>query len=424
MEKFNQIKKRHEHLKPILDERQYRLYLAAEAEVIGRGGVLLVSKATGASRNTITSGISELSEPQVTSFPETIKEEKGTKKRRRGGRVPVSAENRIRKPGGGRKRTTDLDTTLKSDLEALLEPFVAGDPCSPLRWTCKSVRSLTDELTKLGHKTSTRMVHELLIEMRYTMQGNRKTKDGGNHPDRNEQFLYINNMTEEFQERGQPVISVDSKKKELIGQFANKGATWRPQGCPEEVNVHDFIEKENGRATPYGIHDINNNLGFVNVGTGADTAEFAVESICRWWISMGKECYPEACELFITADGGGSNGLRVRLWKQELQKFANETGLKISVSHFPPGTSKWNKIEHRMFSYISQNWRGKPLVSIETIVNLIGATKTKKGLKINTAVDVKDYERGRKITDEEMGQISLERCAFHGEWNYAIHPQK
>jgi hypothetical protein len=330
----------------------------------------------------------------------------------------------MRKVGGGRKRTTDLDSTLKSDLDSLLEPFAAGDPCSPLRWTCKSVSALTAELIKKGHKTSTRMVHELLVEMRYTMQGNRKTKESGSrHSDRNEQFLFINDKAKRFQTDGVPVISVDTKKKELVGEFANKGSVWRPQGCPEEVNTYDFIDPDKGRASPYGIFDVTNNVGFVNVGLSADTAAFAVESIRRWWLSMGKKSYPCAARLLITADGGGSNGSRVRLWKTELQKFATEASLEISVCHFPPGTSKWNKIEHRMFSYISQNWRGRPLVSIETIVNLIGTTKTKKGLTIDTAVDINKYVKGVKISDAEIDSINIKRDAFHGEWNYTIFPR-
>ena len=289
---------------------------------------------------------------------------------------------------------------------------------------CKSVSALTAELANLNHKTSTRMVHELLVEMRYTMQSNRKCKESGSHPDRNDQFIFINEQVKHFQEVGEPVISVDTKKKEIVGEFANKGSTWRPEGNPEKVNTHDFPDPDKGRAAPYGIYDIAKNTGFVNVGISADTAEFAVESIRRWWLSMGKESYADATKLLITADGGGSNGSRVRLWKTELQNLANEMNLEISVSHFPPGTSKWNKIEHRMFSYISQNWRGKPLVSIETIVNLIGSTKTKKGLTIQTSVDTKEYTKGIKITDAEIDSLSLEREAFHGEWNYTLRPNK
>lgn len=422
------IKTRHDLLVGELGEKQYRLYLAAEAKSLGWGGTSKVADATGAARNTIAAGLKELkqksSEQQIPQPVEEVKQEKKVRQRRRGGRQPVAQDKRIRKTGGGRKRTTDLDATLKSDLNALLEPFEAGDPCSPLRWTCKSIAALTQELINKGHKTSTRMVHELLCEMRYTMQGNRKCKESGSHPDRNDQFLFINEKVKAFQAENAPVISVDTKKKELVGLFANKGTNWRPQGCPEEVSTHDFMDPENGRAAPYGIYDLVNNTGFVNVGTSADTAAFAVESIRRWWLSMGQESYPKATKLLITADGGGSNGSRVRLWKTELQGFANETGLEISVCHFPPGTSKWNKIEHRMFSYISQNWRGKPLISIETIVNLIGSTKTKTGLKIQTAVDTSPYVKGIKITDAGMAALGIHKNDFHGEWNYTLNPVK
>jgi len=420
----DQIKIRHDLLSSVLDEKQYRIYLAAEAKALGWGGVSRVSLATGASRNTISSGLTELLKPKISKPVVDVKEGKKTRHRIRGRRLPVAEEIRQRRRGGGRKRTTDIDQTLKTELDALLEPFAAGDPCSPLRWTCKSISALTEELINNGHKTSTRMVHELLLEMRYTMQSNRKTKESGSHPDRNDQFIFINEKVKLFQEAGEPVISVDTKKKELVGDFLNKGSTWRPQGCPEEVNVHDFLDPDKGRASPYGIYDLINNVGFVNIGISADTSAFATESIRRWWLSMGKESYPNATRLLITADGGGSNGSRVRLWKTELQRFADEITMEISVCHFPPGTSKWNKIEHRMFSYISQNWRGKPLVSIETIINLIGATKTKKGLTIQASVDTNEYAKGIKITDEELESLALEREAFHGEWNYTLHPRK
>ena len=416
--------------------------LAGEAKAIGRGGIAAVAKATGASRTTIRAGLAELkvmrppaalepAPPPLSDFaPDSTDtatpKQKGKKKRQRlrGGRTPIPEPLRQRKAGGGRKRTSDLDPTLKSDLESLLEPFEAGDPCSPLRWTCKTISTLTGELKRMKHATSTRMVHELLVELKYTMQSNKKSKESGSHPDRNAPFEFINTKAREFQDQGAPVISVDTRKKELVGEFANKGSTWRPMGCPELVNTHDFMDPDKGRASPYGIYDMARNVGFVNVGVSADTSEFAVESIRRWWLSMGKEAYSEAEKLFITADGGGSNGSRVRLWKTELQGFADEMGLIISVSHFPPGTSKWNKIEHRMFSFISQNWRGRPLVSVETIVNLIGSTRTKPGLTINTAVDTNIYEKGIKILDQELATLNLRRNAFHGEWNYEIHPQK
>lgn len=421
---LDQIKIRHDVLSSALGEKQYRIYLAAEAKALGWGGVSKVALATGASRNTISSGLDELLKPPAPKPVEDVMAGKKTRRRTRGRRLPVAEEVRQRQHGGGRKRTTDIDPTLKTDLDALLEPFSAGDPCSPLRWTCKSISALTTELINGGHKTSTRMVHELLLEMRYTMQSNRKTKESGSHPDRNDQFIFINEKVKLFQEAGEPVISVDTKKKELVGEFANKGGTWRPQGCPEEVNTHDFLDPGKGRASPYGVYDLVNNAGFVNVGISADTSAFAMESIRRWWLSMGKESYPNATRLLITADGGGSNGSRVRLWKTELQRFADEMNLRVSVCHFPPGTSKWNKIEHRMFSYISQNWRGKPLVSIETIINLIGATKTKTGLIIQTSVDTNEYTKGIKITDAELESLALKREVFHGEWNYTIHPQE
>jgi hypothetical protein len=421
---LDQIKIRHDLLFPVLDEKQYRIYLASEAKALGWGGVSKVSLATSASRNTISSGLDELAKPPTPNPVENVTEGKKARHRTRGRRLPVAVDVRQRQCGGGRKRTTDIDPTLKTDLDSLLEPFAAGDPCSPLRWTCKSISALTTELINMGHKTSTRMVHELLLEMRYTMQSNRKTKESGSHPDRNDQFLFINEKAKLFQEAGEPVISVDTKKKELVGEFSNKGSTWRPQGCPEKVNTHDFLDPDKGRASPYGIYDLVNNVGFVNVGISADTSAFAVESIRRWWLNMGKESYTNARKLLITADGGGSNGSRVRLWKTELQRLADEMNLEISVCHFPPGTSKWNKIEHRMFSYISQNWRGKPLVSIETIINLIGATKTKKGLIIQTSVDTNEYTKGIKITDAEIESLALEREVFHGEWNYTLYPRK
>jgi hypothetical protein len=422
---LEQIKIRHAVLSPVLDEKQYRIYLASEAKALGWGGVSKVALATNASRNTISSGLDELvAKPSSPKPPEDAPEVKKVRRVTRGGRLPVRDDVRQRQLGGGRKRTTDLDPTLKTDLDALLEPFAAGDPCSPLRWTCKSVSALTIELVNMGHKTSTRMVHELLVEMHYTMQSNRKCKESGSHPDRNDQFIFINDKVKLFQEACEPVISVDTKKKEIVGEFANKGSTWRPEGCPEKVKTHDFPDPDKGRASPYGIYDIANNVGFVNVRISADTSEFAVESIRRWWLTMGKESHVDATKLLITADGGGSNGSRVRLWKTELQRLADELNLEISVCHFPPGTSKWNKIEHRMFSYISQNWRGKPLVSIETIVNLIGSTKTKKGLTIKTAVDTKEYTKGTKITDEEIEALSLRREQFHGEWNYTLYPSK
>jgi hypothetical protein len=397
------ITKRFELLAPLLDEKQLRLYVAAEAMVLGHGGISLASQATGVSRPTITTGCKELVGLNAAkSAPDTM--------------------GRVRKMGGGRKRTIDLDETLRSDLEGLIEPVTRGDPESPLRWTSKSVRKLADELKRMGHKTSHRMVAELLREMGYSLQANRKTLEGSDHPDRNAQFEHIHNKVKEFQSCGQPVVSVDTKKKELVGDFKNSGKELRPKGDPEKVRVHDFEIRELGKAAPYGVYDQTRNVGWVNVGTDHDTSTFAVESIRRWWTTMGRESYPEADRLLITADGGGSNGSRVRLWKTELQKFANETGLIISVCHLPPGTSKWNKIEHRLFSYITQNWRGKPLVSHEVIVNLIASTTTSTGLSVKCEIDTNKYPKGIKVTDEELQKVKIIRDEFHGEWNYAIQP--
>ena len=398
------IKQRFELLAPLLNERQLRLYVAAEAMVFGRGGISLASQATGISRPTITTGCKELLE------------------RKAKGGTPITPTVRVRKEGGGRKRTIDVDETLRNDLEGLIEPVTRGDPESPLRWTAKSVRNLADELKKMGHKTSHRMVAELLHEMDYSLQANRKTAEGSSHPDRNAQFEHIHRKVKEFQSCIQPVISVDTKKKERVGDFKNNGRELRPKGEPEKVRVYDFEIPELGKVAPYGVYDQTRNAGWVNVGTDHDTATFAVESIRKWWITMGREAYPEADRLLITADGGGSNGARVRLWKIELQKFANETGLVVSVCHLPPGTSKWNKIEHRLFSYISQNWRGKPLVSHEVIVNLIASTTTRTGLTVKCQLDTNKYLKGIKVTDKELRQVNIVRDEFHGEWNYAIHP--
>jgi len=398
----NNLSKRFEALAPHLDERMRRLVAAAETIGLGHGGISEVSQETGVSRRAIALGLEELKEKPK----------------------EPQKERRIRKEGGGRKKTVDTDPTLKRDLENLIEPITRGDPESPLLWTCKSVRNLSDELNKMGHTTSRRMVNELLWEMGYSLQANRKSSEGNEHPDRNEQFEFIYQKTREFQELKRPVISVDTKKKELVGDFKNNGTEWNLKGKPILVRVHDFQIPELGKVNPYGIYDISENTGWVNVGVDNDTAEFAVESIRKWWYSMGRDVYPNAQQLLITADGGGSNGYRVRLWKLELQKLADQTGLSISVSHLPPGTSKWNKIEHRLFSFISQNWRGKPLVSHEVIVNLISSTKTKTGLKVNCELDTKSYEKGRKVTDNDMENVNIIREEFHGEWNYTIFPTK
>ncbi|RPH37674.1 MAG: ISAzo13 family transposase, partial [Desulfobulbaceae bacterium] len=375
---------------------------AAEAKVIGHGGVKLVWKATGVAKGSIQQGLKELLER-----PEEMME---------------GNPRRIRRVGAGRKTSVGDDPALLSALESLVEPVTRGDPESALRWTCKSLRQLETELVRQGFIVSHTSIGGLLKKIGYSLQGNRKTLEGTNHPDRNAQFEYINAQTEEFLRHGQPVISVDTKKKELVGQFKNNGKEWAPQGTPEEVNVYDFVDKKLGRANPYGVYDLANNTGWVSVGTDHDTASFAVSTIRRWWMVMGKPRYPDAKELLITADGGGSNGSRVRLWKLELQQLSNELGLTIRVSHFPPGTSKWNKIEHRLFSHISMNWRGKPLVSHEVIVNLIAATTTRKGLNVRSELDQKSYPKGVKVTDEEFAAIRILRDEFHGEWNYSIMP--
>jgi len=393
------LARKFEVLGRVLDERTRRLVAAAEAEALGFGGVTAVAQASGLSRGTVIRGIAEL---------------KVAPKPARG--------QRIRRRGAGRKRTIDQDATLKRDLESLVEPVTRGDPESPLRWTCKSVRQLAAELKGMKHQTSHRMVAELLHEMDYSLQANRKTLEGSTHPDRDAQFHHISDKSREFQAGRQPVISVDTKKKELVGDFKNNGRELRPKGDPERVRVHDFVIPALGRAAPYGVYDVTQNAGWVSVGVDHDTAAFAAQSIRRWWESMGAKAYPDAKKLLITADSGGSNGARVRLWKVELQKLADETGLEISVCHLPPGTSKWNKIEHRLFSFISQNWRGKPLVSHQVIVNLIAATTTKTGLRVRAEIDPGKYPKGVKISDKQVATIRLERDQFHGEWNYTILP--
>jgi len=394
------IQRRYQALASVVDERVRRLALGAEAQAIGRGGQAAVARATGASRGTIRQGMRELSQPN-------------------GG----GEKGRIRRPGGGRKRTVELDPSLREDLERLVEPTSRGDPESPLRWTTKSVRNLADELRQQGHKTSHRMVAELLHELGYSLQANRKTLEGSAHPDRNAQFEHLNRAVQLQLSLGEPVISVDTKKKELVGPFKNGGRELRPKGAPEHVRVHDFLIAGLGRVSPYGVYDIASNEGWVSVGTDHDTASFAVEGIRRWWRSMGQPLYPDATRLLITADAGGSNGYRVRLWKLELQKLADETGLQIAVYHFPPGTSKWNKIEHRLFSAISQNWRGKPLVSHEVVVNLIGATTTRTGLRVRSELDTNQYPTGRTVSDQELEAIYLRKDSFHGEWNYSLLPR-
>ena len=382
-------------------EREYRLASSALAITLPRGGISLVSKSSGLSRPTIYSGMQELE-----------------------GAAPEPSElDRQRKVGGGRKALGAKDATLESDLGKLVSPHQRGDPESPLTWTSKSLRKLAEELNSLGHSVGHVTVGKLLEKMGFTLQSNKKSHEGGDRPDRDEQFAHIAQTAQAFTEMEQPVISVDAKKKELVGNFKNNGREYRPSGEAEEVEVYDFIN-ENGKATPYGIYDIAANEGFVNVGISHDTAEFAVDSIRRWWAEMGQPRYPHAHSLLITADGGGSNGSRNRLWKTALQKFADEAGLNICVCHFPPGTSKWNKIEHRMFSVISMNWRGRPLTSVEVIVSLIAATSTKTGLKIKAAKSNKTYACGEKISDEELQQLRILKADIHPEWNYAIRSHK
>jgi len=394
------IRRRFELIEGMLDERLRRYVAAAEAMAIGRGGVSIVSRATGMSRGTIQAGVAELRQP--------------AKKR--------LATGRIRKPGGGRKRTADVDASLRSDLEKLLEPVTRGDPETPLRWTCKSSRHLSSELNRQGHKTSHRMVVALLHELGYSLQANRKTVEGASHPDRNAQFEYINRKVKEHLRSKDPVISVDTKKKELVGNFKNGGREWRPQGDPAQVQIHDFVVPELGRAIPYGVYDLGQNTGWVSVGVDHDTAEFAVATIRRWWYSMGRPAYRRAKRLLITADAGGSNGPRLHLWKLELQKLADEIGLPISVSHFPPGTSKWNKIEHRLFSIISQNWRGRPLISHQVIVKLIAGTRTATGLRVRAVLDRNTYPAGLKVDKKAIASVQLKPASFHGDWNYSILP--
>ena len=388
-------------LEPDLNERSRRVWAAVEASSLGRGGASAVAAATGLSRNTIRAGLRALREPA------------------RGATVDPA---RIRRPGAGRKRLSQTYPDLSDKLESILEASTRGDPQSHLRWTCKSTRNLAAELTALGCPASHVSVDRLLRQSGYSLQSNRKVREGTGHPDRNAQFEHINRQVRAFQRRGQPVISVDTKKKELVGDFRNAGREWRPKGQPLQVRVHDFLDKNLGKAIPYGVYDLTNNEGWVSVGMDHDTAEFAAQAIGRWWAKMGRRRYPRARELYITADGGGSNGARCRLWKVALQKLANRTGLALTVSHFPPGTSKWNKIEHRLFCHITQNWRGRPLVSHEIIVKLISSTTTRQGLKVQAALDRRHYPTRQKVSDHELAQIQLLPAGFHGDWNYTIAP--
>jgi hypothetical protein len=392
------IRDRFVALAPHLDERGRRSFAAAEARSAGYGGIAAVARATGIAPSTIGRGLEELA-----------------------GAAAVPG-NRNRRVGGGRKTLTATDPSLLHDLLALVSPSERGDPMSPLRWTCKGLRRLAAELRAMGHKISHTVVAELLKGQKFSLQANSKTREGDSHPDRDAQFAHINARVSRALAQRQPVISVDTKKKELVGDFKNAGREWRPQGDPEEVRVHDFLIKGLGRAVPYGIYDLAANAGWVSVGIDHDTAEFAVQTIRNWWHSVGSKRYPNARHLTITADGGGSNGSRVRLWKRELQRLANELGIDINVHHLPPGTSKWNKIEHRLFSFISMNWRATPLVSYRVIVDLISATTTETGLTVRCGLDTSPYPKGIVVTDQEMSQINMLPDDFHGEWNYTLRP--
>ena len=394
------IKRKYEHLSSELNERTRRYWAATEAEAIGYGGISVVCEATGMDHKTVQAGLGEITHQQE-----------------------AAPAGRIRRAGGGRKKLVEKDPALTSALNELVEPAERGDPESPLRWTTKSTANLAEELRTHGHEISYRTVHRLLVGEEYSLQSNKKTHEGTDHPDRDAQFRFISESAKGMQTKNQPVISVDTKKKELIGNYQNNGKEWRKKGNPRKVNTHDFPDKELGKVAPYGVYDLSRNEGWVNVGIDHDTASFAVESIRRWWTRMGITRYPEAEELLITADCGGSNANRNKLWKVELQKLADETHLTIRVCHFPPGTSKWNKIEHRLFSFITKNWRGHPLIDRATVVKLIANTKTNTGLTVQAMLDENTYETGRKISDQELATVNLHHESFHGEWNYRIEPR-
>jgi transposase len=392
------IRQRFVAMSPHLDERGRRQFAAVEARLAGYGGIAAVARVTGIAPSTIGRGLAELDDP-----------------------APLSAD-RVRQPGGGRHALVDKDPQLLTDLDGLVAPGARGDPMSPLRWTSKSLRRLAAALGKMGHTISHTLVGELLQDMGFSLQGNRKTREGDNHPDRDAQFAYLAGAVSAALEQEQPAISVDAKKKELVGDFKNPGREWRPRGDPEAVRVHDFLIKELGRAIPYGVYDLAANDGWINVGVDHDTAPFAVHSIRRWWQEIGRPRYPQARRLVITADCGGSNGVRVRLWKSELQKLANELALDIEVHHLPPGTSKWNQIEHRLFSFIAMNWRARPLISYRVIIDLISATRTQTGLTVRCELDRARYPKGIAVSDAEFAALNITRDAFHGEWNYTIRP--
>jgi hypothetical protein len=399
VEQEQAIREKFDLLEDELDERARRAWAATEALSFGYGGIRMVHRATGLAVSTIRRGIRDLTSPER------------------------PAPGLVRMPGAGRKRKAETDVTLLADLEHLVDASTRGDPESPLRWTIKSVRRLSSELGSRGHHVSHVVVAGLLRELGFSLQANRKMLEGRQHPDRNAQFEHINRSVKGQVARGEPAISVDAKKKELVGDFRNAGREWHREGQSPKVRVHDFLDPELGKAIPYGVYDIGRNAGWVSVGMDHDTAEFAVATISRWWQELGKDLYPRARTLLITADGGGSNGYRLRLWKWELQKLAATTGLSITVSHLPPGTSKWNKIEHRLFSFITQNWRGKPLLSRATVVNLIANTTTSTGLEVHAYLDPNEYRTSQKISDTQMRSINITRHDFHGEWNYTIHPE-
>jgi hypothetical protein len=395
------IKKKYNALEDSLNEKTRRLWAATEAQAIGEGGISIVSEAIAISRDRIYRGIADIAKPEKSAGRE-----------------------RVRRPGGGRKNVTEHDVDLTDGLTSIIEPHERGNPMSPLRWTTKSLEKLACALQELGHTVGRMTVGKLLKQQGYSLQANRKMREGTNHPDRNAQFEYINDSVAQQQKLNEPCISVDTKKKENVGNYKNNGQEWSKKGVPVEVNMHDFPNKELGKAAPYGVYDLIKNEGWVNVGISSDTAAFAVESIRRWWKHMGSKRYPTATELLITADSGGSNSARNRLWKVELQKLANELNMTIRVRHFPPGTSKWNKIEHRLFSMISKNWRGKPLDSLATIIDLIGNTTTKTGLTVKAMLDENVYEKGIKIPDNIFNSLNIVRDDFHGEWNYALMPKR
>jgi hypothetical protein len=399
-EQVELIRHKYAPLAPLLNERTRRCWAATEAHALGYGGISRVAEALGIARGTIHAGLVEVQARQTAVVPK-----------------------RIRRVGGGRQKLTEKDLELEDALNRLVEPTTRGDPESPLRWTCKSTTRLAQELEKAGHPISQRSVCSLLHAQQYSLQANRKTREGSTHPDRDAQFQYINASVKQFQRAHQPVISVDTKKKELVGNFKNPGREWQPKEAPEKVNVHDFADPQLGKVLPYGVYDLAANAGWVNVGIDHDTAEFAVESIRRWWAHMGKERYPQARKLLITADCGGSNGSRTRLWKVSLQQFADEVQMPIHVCHFPPGTSKWNKVEHRLFCFITQNWRGRPLLSRATVVNVIATTTTQHGLTVRAMLDEHSYETGKKVADEELAALRLKPKPFHGEWNYCLLPR-